>query len=248
MPTMTIDMYRSIERSPLVRVLKASMGMALTCALALLAVSLFSWRLAGPTSWALLSAVGILVGTGTIYLLLRIRTKAGPAMAAGLTIGATLSGACLACFLWLVWAGFGDHPVLWRLWWLTLVTSAAIAVVGFVWVSAQRRGGAVESATDALVGVAAVLLLWPGLRSDMLAGLGPVYWWAFTLPAFCAGLGVLYILVRLVLGVSRPGHASKSAAVVLLLITHAAAIVCAYEIGKTVSSRRQAPAATQGNR
>jgi hypothetical protein len=98
----------------------------------------------------------------------------------------------------------------------------------------MRRGGSVESFTGVMVGWTALMLMWLGLRADALAGVSAGYWWVFAFPAFCTAGGALYVVTRRLLGTPRPGRASRSTAIVLLIVTHLAAAVCAYNLGKAV--------------
>ena len=227
-------MYRGIDRSPFGRLLKAAVWMSLTCASAMLVVGLFRRSLSGSTGQVLLSAVGILAASAGIILMFRARGKAGPAMAMLLTGGVATTGVWVMLHLALVWAGYADHPVLWRLWWVTLIPSAAVALVVAVQIASMRRGGSVENFTTVMAGWAALMLMWIGLRAGALTGVSATYWWVFAFPAFSTAGGALYVLTRRLLGAPRPACASRSTVIILLIVTHAAAAVCAYEIGKAV--------------
>lgn len=241
MPTLTSGMYRVIDRSPLGRLLKAAMGMSLTCAIAMLAVGLIQRDLGGSTGQALVSAVGILLASVAAYFLLGARTKAGPLMAIVLTGGLAVSGAWVACHLGLVWSGSAAGSLLWRLWWLSMTFSAGVAMVAIVQTASLRRGGGVEVCTCVMAAWTALMLMWLGLRGQALTGVPTAYWWSLTFPALCTGGGMLYVLTRRVLGSPRPGHASRVGAAALLILTHLAAAVCAYEVGRAV---HQPPAQT----
>jgi len=241
-------MYRGPDRSLLVRLLKPAIWTSLTCALAMLAVGMFTWNLAGTTGRALLASSAVLAGSAVMLLLTRCRAKAGPAGAAAFAAAIATTAISTAAFLWLVWAGFADRPGLWRLWWLMLIPSALAGLTALLQIVGQRRGGAVETAVDALAVWAAIMLLWPGLRADMFAGLSGAYWWTFAFPAFCASAGTLYILARRALGAPRPGQASKAGAVALLLLTHLAAAVTAYNAAKSACAEQQPASRDAGHR
>ena len=231
----TMSRHECIEagnRSQFVRMLKPAMGLSLACALATLLVAMFRWSLAGLTAQILLTCVGVFLGAAFLYIQLRTRSRTGPMLNMLVPIGAAAVAASQLSFLMLVWTGFVTQTFMWRLWWLTMVPSVAITHMVVLQAAGSRRGGPVEALTGVMTVWAGVMVMWLGLRSDPLANVSPVYLGVLAFPAICMAAGSLYILVRRVLGVSRPGTVSKGAALFGLIMSHMTAGVVAFYIGQ----------------
>jgi hypothetical protein len=71
----------------------------------------------------------------------------------------------------------------------------------------------------------------------MLADVLPVYLWVLVFPTIGTGVGSLYLIIRRVLGVARPGSISKGAAVTGVLLSHLATAVVAYFVGQATAAR-----------
>jgi hypothetical protein len=91
-----------------------------------------------------------------------------------------------------------------------------------------------------------LMVLWLGLRQDMLADISTAYLWVLVFPAAGTGVGSVYLMVRRVLGVARPGSISKGAAVTGVLMSHLATAVVAYFVGQAAATKPAALAASAG--
>ncbi len=236
-------MYRRPDKSLFVRMLKLAMWLSPAAALVLLVVALFRWRLDGRLAQMLLTCVGVFLGAMLMYVQLRARHRAGPGFALLLTFGVAAVAASQASYLALVWTDFITTNPMWRLWWVTMVISVVITHLVMLEAATARRGGPVELVTAVMAAWAALMVLWLGLRKDMLADVSTVYLWVLVFPAVGTGVGSMYLIVRRVLGVARPGAISKSAAVTGVLMSHLATAVVAYFVGQATAIR---PAAQAG--
>lgn len=85
---------------------------------------------------------------------------------------------------------------------------------------------------------AGLMILWLGLRKDMLAGISPVYLWVGAVPAGGTVLGSVYLVVRRAMRGSRPGAISKRLAVALVMMSHLVVAVAAFFVGRALSERK----------
>jgi hypothetical protein len=230
-------MYRGPDKSAFVRMLKLAMWLSPAAALVLLLVALFSWRLSGTLAQMLLTCVAVFLGAMLMYVQLRARHRAGPGFAMLLTLGTAAVVASQVSFLTLVWTDFLTSNPMWRLWWVSMVVSVVITHLVVLEAASARRGGPVELVTAVMAVWAGLMVLWLGLRKDMLADVSTAYLWVLVLPALGTGVGSMYLIVRRVLGVSRPGSISKGAAVTGLLMSHLATAVVAYFVGQATAAR-----------
>jgi hypothetical protein len=240
-------MYRRPDKSLFMRLLKLAMWLSLTCALVMLLVALFRWRLSGLPAQLLLTCVAVFLGAMFMYVQLRARYRAGPDFALLLTLGVAAVAASQASFLALVWANWATTMTFtWRLWWVTMVVSVVITHLVVLEAATARRGGPVELVTAIMSVWTGLMVLWLGLRTDMLADISTAYLWVLVFPAIGTGVGSVYLIVRRVLGVARPGSISKGAAVTGVLMSHLATAVVAYFVGQAAATKPAALAASAG--
>ncbi len=237
-------MHRDPDKSLFVRLLKLAMWLSLTCALVMLLVALFRWRLSGLPAQLLLTCAAVFLGAMFMYVQLRARHRAGPGFTLLLTLGVAAVAASQASFLALVWANWATTMTFtWRLWWVTMVVSVAITHLVVLEAASVRRGGPVELVTAVMSVWTGLMVLWLGLRQDMLADISTAYLWVLVFPAAGTGVGSVYLIVRRVLGVARPGSISRGAAVTGVLMSHLATAVVAYFVGQAAATK---PAAQAG--
>jgi hypothetical protein len=187
------------------------------------------------------------LGAMFMYVQLRARYRAGPDFALLLTLGVAAVAASQASFLALVWANWATTMTFtWRLWWVTMVVSVVITHLVVLEAATARRGGPVELVTAIMSVWTGLMVLWLGLRTDMLADISTAYLWVLVFPAVGTGVGSVYLIVRRVLGVARPGSISKGAAVTGLLMSHLATAVVAYFVGQAAATKPAALAASAG--
>jgi hypothetical protein len=96
------------------------------------------------------------------------------------------------------------------------------------------------SLTCALVMLVVALFGWrlsDTLARMLLTCVSTAYLWVLVFPAAGTGVGSVYLIVRRVLGVARPGSISKGSAVTGLLLSHLATAVVAYFVGQATAAR-----------
>ncbi len=235
-------MNRGPDKSAFVRLLKLAMWLSLVAALVMLLVGLFRWRLSGLPAQLLLTCGGVFLGAMLMYVQLRARYRAGPGFALVLTVGVAAVAASQASFLALVWTSFTTNIFMWRLWWVTMVVSLVITHLVMLEAASARRGGPMELITAIMAVWAGLMVLWLGLRKDMLADISTAYLWVLVFPTVGTGAGSMYLIVRRALGESRPGAISKSAAMTGVLMSHLATAVVAYFVGQATAARPVAQA------
>ena len=145
----------------------------------------------------LLTLVGLSVGAGLANLQVRLgRLK--KLLIAGL---ATIVLSQTA-YLLLVWTGWTDHALLWRVWFVAMVPAVSLTHVLLLrharWLRLARGGGAwmgwTERVTQVLAVVTAALILVLGLRRDLLADPHPVHAWAVIVIWGATALGTAVVI------------------------------------------------------
>ncbi len=216
------------------------MWVSLAAALVQLLVALFRWRMSGLPAQLLLTCVCVFLGAMFMYVQLRARHRAGPGFALLLMFGTAAVVASQISFLALVWAEWERTMTFtWRLWWVTMVLSVVITHLVMLQAASARRGGPVELITAVMAVWTGLMVLWLGLRGDMLADISPAYLWVLVFPAALTAVGSVYLMVRRVLGVARPGSISKGAAVTGVLMSHLAVAVVAFFVGRAGAEHAQ---------
>lgn len=240
-------MSRRADRSLFVRLLKLAMWVSLAAALVQLLVALFRWRMSGLPAQLLLTCMCVFLGAMFMYVQLRARHRAGPGFALLLMFGTAAVVASQISFLALVWANWATTMTFtWRLWWVTMVMSVVITHLVMLQAASARRGGPVELITAVMAVWTGLMVLWLGLRGDMLADISPAYLWVLVFPATLTAVGSVYLMVRRVLGVARPGSISKGAAVTGVLMSHLAVAVVAFFVGRAGAEHGQRPGPQPG--
>jgi hypothetical protein len=100
------------------------------------------------------------------------------------------------CYLVLVWTSFKEHPLVWRVWWLTLV--AAVTSTHIVWLrltAAPDRRKLMRFTVGCAL-VAAVLWGALGLRRELLGNVSDWYLGAIVLFALASAMGSLALWLR----------------------------------------------------
>ncbi len=215
------------------------MWLSLAAALVQLLVAMFRWQLNGLPGQLLLTCVCVFLGSMLMYVQLRARHRAGPGLALLLMLGTVAVVASQISFLSLVWTEFRTDTFAWRLWWVTMVLSVVITHLVMLEAASARRGGPVELITALMAAWTGLMVLWLAMREYPLQDISPAYLWVLVFPASLTAAGSMYIMVRKVLGVSRPGSISKSSAVTGVLLSHLAVAVVAFFVGQSSAENPQ---------
>lgn len=215
------------------------MWLSLAAALVQLVVALFRWQLNGLSGQLLLTFVCVFLGSMFMYVQLRARHRAGPGFAVLLMLGTVAVIASQASFLSLVWTEFRSDTFAWRVWWVTMVLSVVITHLVVLEAASARRGGPVELITAVMAAWTGFMVLWLAMREYPLSDISPAYLWVLVFPASLTAAGSMYLIVRKVLGVARPGSISRGAAVTGVLMSHLAVAVVAFFVGRAGAEHTQ---------
>ena len=185
----------------------------------------------------LLTFIALLLGSLLMQVQLRARARAHGGVSVLLTVGVAVILISQVSFLTLVWTHWRTATFVWRIWWISMVPSVFVTHLILLQHAAARRGGLVELLTGFFALWAGLMILWLGLRRDMLAGIAPAYLWIGAVPAAGTVLGSVYLVIRRTLRGARPGTASKRAAVAGVMMSHLVAAVAAFYVGRATVRR-----------
>lgn len=104
----------------------------------------------------------------------------------------------------LVWTSLKISPMLWRVWWLSLVLSLAAALAMALRLPATGRRGRVEKAAAGCLVLLAMLLMTLAARSDVLATPHPVFLWSVAVLLAVVVIGSVIARFRSTRGRPRP--------------------------------------------
>jgi hypothetical protein len=140
-----------------------------------------------------------------------------------------------AAFLALVWSGqWRAWPAVWRTWWISMVPSVFVSHLLLL----PPRRGLAERAARLCIVWAGLMILWPGLRDDMLADLPPVYLWVGAVPAVGTVILSIYLAVRELKYSMDSEKFSRRAWTSGLLTSHLVVVIGAFYVGRATSGRR----------
>ena len=185
----------------------------------------------------LLTLVALCLGSLLMQVQLRARVHTRGGISALLTLGVAVILISQVSFLILVWTNWRTATVVWRLWWISMVPSVFVTHLILIQRAAERRGGILELLTAFCALWAGLMILYLGLRKDMLAGISPAYLWVGAVPAGGTVLGSVWAVMRRSLRHARPGVASKRATVAGVLMSHLVVALGAFYIGRATIRR-----------
>jgi hypothetical protein len=231
-------MGRRYDKSLLVDFLLLVMAGSLVAVALLLLIAAIVQSLSGVLAQLVLTFVGLLLGSLLMQVQLRARRRAGPGRTSLLfVLGLVVIGVSQVSFLILVWTGWRESPTAWRVWWLSMVPSVFVTHMILLRAVAARRGGLAELVTFFCALWVGLMLLWLGLRERMLSDISPAYLWVGALPAAGTVVGTIYVVLRRMLRLSRPGAMGKRFASAGMVASHLVVAVAAFYIGRATAGR-----------
>ncbi|HPD30298.1 MAG TPA: YiiX/YebB-like N1pC/P60 family cysteine hydrolase [Phycisphaerae bacterium] len=137
------------------------------------------------------------------------------------------------CYLVLVWTSWKMHPLIWRVWWLSMI--AACHSTHIIWLRMaappDRRG--LVRVTIACALLTSLLLAVMGLRRHLLADVAPLHIWMTALAAGMATLGSVVLWLRGIhLSAARVPPTVKIA---WLLVGQALLVLAAFYAGRVTA-------------
>ena len=230
--------------APLVRSLTWLAAAATAGALAMGVVGVAMQSLGELRAQVLLTFVAIALGAALMGVQLRARRHlAGTWMAPLLGVGAAVIFVSQISFLALVWTDWKTWSIVWRVWWVSMVPSVFVTHLLLVYSVPRPRRGWLERLTAVCIVWAGLMILWLGLRADMLDGVAPAYLIVGALPAAGTIVGSLALLVRWLRG-RAPLHVhARRAMIAGVLGSNLAAAVAGFYIGRATVRRQHELAA-----
>lgn len=237
--------------------LKLVMAVAAAGAAVLLAVAAAARSLGGLRAQLLLTLVGLLVGAMLMHVQVQARARYAARLAGGtpwqarrlsklLILGVAVIITSQAAFLILVWTNWRTAPIVWRLWWVSMTPSVFVTHLLLLRAASGGRWRHVDSATAVCVVWAGLMILYLGLRPDMLADIHPAYLWVGAVPAAGTVLGSTWLAVRWLLGVAGPAgtclpsagrQVGRYAAVAGILVSNVVVAVAGFLLGRATAGR-----------
>jgi len=231
-------MARHLDRTPLIGLLAGVMAASLAGALLMLLIAAVMGSLGVVRAQVLLTFVCLLLGSLLMQVQLgsRRRERGGSLLPA---VGVAVILVSQVAFLTLVWTDWKTSTFVWRTWWVSMVPSVLVTHLMLLRVWAGRRGGVIEMLTGICIVWAGLMILYLGLRKDMLAGISPAYLWIGAVPAAGTVIGSLIVLARRLLRSARPGTLGKRAALGAVMMSHLVVAVAGFYFGRATAGRRE---------
>ena len=189
-----------------------------------------------------LTLVCLLLGSLLMQVELRARRHCQGGTSILLSVGVAVIFASQVCFLILVWTDWKADPFIWRAWWLTMVPSVFVAHAILLHAAAARRGGLAETITGFFAVWAGLMILYLGLRGDMLGEISPTFLRVGAVPAAGTVLGTLYVLVCRFVWTQRPGAGAKRVTLASLVTSLLVVALAAFYLGRATAPRTTQPA------
>lgn len=101
-----------------------------------------------------------------------------------------------ACYLVLVWTSWKTHPLIWRIWWLSMIAACHSTHIIWLRMAAPPDRRALVRATVTCALLTSLLLAAMGLRRHLLADVAPLHIWTTIVLAGLATLGSLALWLR----------------------------------------------------
>ena len=231
-------MARRYDKSLLVDFLLLVMAVSLVAAVLMLLIAAIVQSLSGALAQLLLTFLALFLGSLLMQVQLRAKRRSTETGGRGLlALGVSVILVSQVSFLILVWTDWKSSPLVWRIWWVSMVPSVFVTHLILLRAAAARRGGLAELVTFFCALWAGLMSLWVGLREDMLANISRAYLWVGAVPATGTVAGTIYVVLRRMLRLSRPGAMSKRFASAGVVASHLVVAVAAFYIGRATAGR-----------
>jgi hypothetical protein len=204
-------------------------------------LALVMWSLGQTRCQILLTLVCLLVGSLLMQIQLRARRNCEGGTSILLSTAVAVVVASQVCFLILVWTDWQADSFIWRVWWLTMVPSVFVTYVILLHWGAARRGGLAEAITGVFAVWAGLMIVYLGLRRDMLSGISPTFFQVGVVPVAGTVLGTLYVLVGRFIWTNR-SSAGAQRVTVGGLVTSLVVALAAFYVGRVTAPQAPAPA------
>lgn len=218
------------------------MGVSLLGAVVMGLLALVMGSLGETRGQVFLTLVCLLLGSLLMQVELRARRASKGGTSILLSVGVAVILASQVCFLILVWTDWKTDPFIWRAWWLTMVPSVFVTHVILLHAAAARRGGLAEAITGFFAVWAGLMILYLGMREDMLGPVSSAFLWVGAVPAAGTVLGTLYVLICRFVWTQRPGAGAKRITMAGLVTTSLVVAVAGFYIGRATAPRTAEPA------
>lgn len=186
--------------------------------------------------WKLfLTCIGLSVGA----LLRAVQFGALPGRSKTAILGAVVIALSQICFFLLVWTGWKEHSLLWRLWWITMVPSVFVTLVLLLRSMELGHRSRAERVTLWCVTVAGLMTLLLGFRKDLFGPLPLPFIIVGGIAAMGAVSGSLFAVFRWLLGRVGAERLSKRALAGGLLMSHLLLLVLGFYIGRAVTVNKE---------
>jgi hypothetical protein len=123
-----------------------------------------------------------------------------------------------------------------------MVPSVFAAYVILLHSAAARRGGLAEAITGFFAVWAGLMILYLGVRGDMLVEISPTFLWVGAVPAAGTVLGTLYMLVRRFVWTQRSGAGATRVALPGLVTSLLVVALAAFFVGRATAPPPAGPA------
>ena len=140
-------------------------------------------------------------------------------------------------FLTLVWTQWKTATAVWRLWWITMNASVISSHLVLLRRAAGGKWRGIEAVAAGFVLWAGGMILYMGVREDMLAKVPAAYWWVGA-PAAAGTVGLsLVIFTRWLLRTAGAGPLSRRSAMAGVILSHLVVAFAAFYGGRATAER-----------
>ncbi|MGQ9651196.1 MAG: hypothetical protein ACUVXJ_13885 [Phycisphaerae bacterium] len=140
-----------------------------------------------------------------------------------------------ACYLVLVWTSWKMHPLIWRVWWLSMIAACHSTHIIWLRMAAPADRRMLVRVTIGCATMTFLLLAAMGLRRHLLSDVAPLHIWMTALTAGMAAVGSVVLWLRGIRLVS--GRVPPAVKIAWMLVGQAILILAAFYAGRvTVSS------------
>ena len=219
----------------LVRLLKRVMQLSGAGAGVMLVVAWLDGSLDGVVAQVLLTFVALFFGS--LLMQVQLRGRRRRRISKLLSLGIAVIAVSQAAFLTLVWTDWTARTLVWRIWWVSMVPSVFVTHLLLIRSArVPRGGGTIQHVAAVCIVWAGLMILWLGLRGDMLAGISPVYLWIGSVPAAGTVVCSLVLAIRRFARAGPPRPGAKRGLVAGVLMSYLVVAVGAFYVGRAARS------------
>ncbi len=213
-------------------ILKIAMAVSLAGVVAILVVAVVMRSVDGLCAQLLLTFATLLGSSVLMY----IQMWGPPRFSKTRAIGVAVILIWEASFLMLVWTRWKVSNIVWRLWWISAVMSIVFTYVVVLRGGDGRKWRSLRRVTTFFIMWVGLMLVWLGLRANMLESIAPLFLYVGAVAAAGALVSSLCLALCWLRDGTRARSFPKRMLVAGLVVSHLLIGVAAFFIGRRFDS------------